>query len=149
MITDSPRLTATLDNDLIGFLTAVDESGQPQTSPVWFIRDGDDIVVYNKPETPRLSSIAANPSVSFNLRGDRRARGAVTLEGTARSKEDLPPAKDFPGYVAKYGREIERLGWTPDSFSGDYRAALRIVVTRVRSWGLEAFDRSRSGGGAG
>ena len=140
MITDSPRLTAALDNDLIGFLTAVDGSGQPQTSPVWFIRDGNDIVVYNKPDTPRLSSIATNPSVSFNLRGDRRARGAVTLEGTARREDYLQPAKDFPGYVAKYGGEIERLGWTPDSFSGDYSVALRIVVTRARSWGLEAVD---------
>lgn len=140
MITDSPRLTAALDNDLIGFLTAVDGSGQPQTSPVWFIRDGNDIVVYSKPDTPRLSSIATNASVSFNLRGDRRARGAVTLEGTARREDDLPPAKDFPGYVAKYGREIERLGWTPGSFSDDYSVALRIVVTRARSWGLDALD---------
>ncbi len=140
MLSDNPRLAAILDNDLIGFLTAVDDSGQPQTAPVWFVRDGENLIVYNRPDTPRLDSIAANSRVSFNLRGDRRARGAVTIEGTASVETRLGPAKNFPGYVEKYGGEIERLGWTPDSFSSDYSTPLKLVVTRVRSWGLDALD---------
>ena len=135
MLSESPDLIKLLDDDLIGFLTAVNAEGQPQTSPVWFIRDGDDIVVYNRRDAPRLSSVAVNPNVAFNLRGDRRANGVVTIEGVA-STESLPPAKDFPGYLKKYASEIERFGWTPDSFSADYRAALRIEVSRVRYRGL-------------
>lgn len=140
MLTDNPLLAKILDNDLIGFVTAVDESGQPQTSPVWFVRDGEDIIIYNQPETPRFKSIAVNPKVAFNLRGDRRARGAVIVEGTATKEETLPPAIDFPGYLDKYAREIGRLGWTSESFSADYSTGLRLVVTRVRTWGLEALD---------
>jgi PPOX class probable F420-dependent enzyme len=140
MLTDKPRLAAILDNDLIGFITAVNRDGQPQSSPVWFVRDGDDIVIYNRPDTPRLDSIAANPKIAFNLRGDRRATGLVTMEGTAAKDEGLPPAKDFPGYLDKYAREIELLGWTPESMSSDYSTGLRVVVTRVRSWGLDALD---------
>jgi len=139
MLTNDTQLVSALDQDLIGFVTAVDDSGQPQTAPVWFIRDGEDIVVYNRPDTPRLDSIAANPKVSFSLRGDRRARGAAVMEGTAVVEPDLGPAKEFPGYVDKYGREIERLGWTADTFSSDYSTAVRITVTRVRSWGLDAL----------
>jgi len=135
MITDSPRLTALLDDDVVGFLTHVNEEGQPQTSPVWFLRVEDEIVVYNKPGTPRLDAIDANPKVAFNLRGDRRADAVVTLEGEAR-RADLPPATELPGYIAKYAQDIERLGWTPDSFASDYRDALSITVTRVRAWGL-------------
>lgn len=140
MLTNVPRLTEIFDNDLIGFLTAVNEAGQPQTSPVWFITDGEDIIVYNQPDTARFTSIATNPKVSFNLRGDRRAIGAVTIEGTASIEENLPAAMDFPGYLDKYAREIERLGWTPETFSDDYSTGLRIVVTRVRTWGLEALE---------
>jgi len=139
MVTDQPTLAKILDHDLIGLLTAVDGEGQPQTSPVWFVRDGEDIVVYNKPDTPRLGSIAANPKVSLSLRGDRRGRGAVLIEGIATSEPDLPPAQDFPGYVDKYGREIDRLGWTPESFSSDYSAGIRITPTRTRAWGLDAL----------
>ncbi|MGB8361828.1 MAG: pyridoxamine 5'-phosphate oxidase family protein, partial [Acidimicrobiia bacterium] len=124
-LNDSERLRQTLDREIIGFLTAVNVEGQPQASPVWFLRDGDDIIVYNKRATPRLASVAANPKVSFNLRGDRRASGAVLIEGEARVEPDLPPAKDLPGYVDKYGGEIERLGWTPQSFSDDYSVGMR------------------------
>lgn len=140
MLTDNTVLAKALDNDLIGFITAVDESGQPQTSPVWFVRDGEDIIIYNQPETARFNSIAANPKVAFNLRGDRRARGAVIVEGVATKEETLPPPIDFPGYLDKYAREIERLGWTPESFSADYSTGLRLEVTRVRAWGLDALD---------
>jgi PPOX class probable F420-dependent enzyme len=141
MVTDPPTVASILDHDLIGFLTAVDRGGQPQTAPVWFVRDGDDIVVYNKPDTPRLDSIAANPKIALNLRGDGRATGAVLIEGIATRDADIPPAKDFPGYVDKYAREIERLGWTPESFSSDYSAGIRILVTRTRAWGLDALGR--------
>ncbi|MGD2061662.1 MAG: pyridoxamine 5'-phosphate oxidase family protein [Acidimicrobiia bacterium] len=135
MLTESTELIRVLDEELIGFLTAVDMTGQPQSSPVWFLRDGDDIVVYNRPDTPRLDSVAVNPKVAFNLRGDRRAYGMVSIEGVAR-EQDLPPAMEFPGYIDKYGREIESLGWTPESFSADYRRGIRIEVTRVRYSGL-------------
>lgn len=141
MLSTEPRLIAILDGELIGFLTAVDPGGQPQTAPVWFVTDGDDLVVYNKPDTPRLVSIRANPRVAFSLRGDRRATGAVLIEGTAVAQPDFPEASEFPGYVEKYGREIERLGWTPESFSADYSFGMRIGVTRVRAWGLDALDR--------
>ena len=135
MLTDSPRLVAVLDDEVIGFLTHVNEEGQPQTSPVWFLRVDDEIVVYNKPDTARLDAIDANPKVAFNLRGDRRADAVVTMEGMARRSE-LSPATELPGYLDKYARDIERLGWTPESFSADYRSAITITITRVRSWGL-------------
>lgn len=140
MLSDKPGLAEALDRDLIGFLTAVNRSGQPQTSPIWYLRVSDDIVVYNRPKSPRFASIASNPKVAFNLRGDLRARGGVSLEGTAAREDDLPAAKDLPGYVEKYGREIERLGWTPESFAADYSVGLRIVVTRVRAFGLEELS---------
>lgn len=136
MLTETPGLTEALDTDLVGFLTAVDESGQPQTSPVWFLREGDDILVFNKPTSQRLASIAVNPKVAFNLRADLRARATVSIEGNA-LVDALPDASDIPRYVEKYGREIERLKWTPASFSSDYSVGIRIVVTRVRAWGLK------------
>ena len=136
MLTSTKGLTEALDNDLIGFLTAVTETGQPQTSPVWFMRDEEDIVVYNRPVARRLRSIENNPKVAFTLRADPHGSSALTLEGTAAVETSLPPAKDFPGYVDKYGDDIASLGWTPESFSSDYSVGLRMTVTRVRSWGL-------------
>jgi PPOX class probable F420-dependent enzyme len=138
MLTDNAKAAVILDRDLIGFLTAVNEKGQPQTAPVWFLRDDDDLVVYNRPTSPRLTSLASNPMVSFCVRGDIRAAGALILEGRA-TVGGLPPAVDLPAYVAKYEREIERLGWTPETFSDMYSEGARITVTRVWAWGLDAL----------
>lgn len=140
MLSESPRILSILDRELIGFLTAVDLEGQPQTAPVWYVRDGDDIVVYNLPTTPRLDSIEVNPRVSFNVRGDRRGVGALLLEAVA-TVDELGPASEFPGYLQKYEREIEFIGMTPETFSESYSVALRLVVTRVRSWGLDKLDK--------
>ena len=137
MISQHKGLTEALDDDLIGFLAAVNDKGQPQTSPVWFIRDGEDLVVYNRPDALRLKSIAGNPRVAFNLRADRRGSSGVTLEADAAIDDSLPPATEFPGYLEKYAADIERLGWTPESFSTDYPTAIRLKVTRVRAWGID------------
>lgn len=140
MLSEKPQILSILDRELIGFLTAVNGDGQPQTAPVWFVRDGDDLMVYNLPTTPRLGSVEVNPRVSFNVRGDIRGVGALLIEATA-SVDEPGPASEFPGYLEKYEREIELLGMTPETFSEAYSIALRLVVTRVRSWGLDKLDK--------
>jgi PPOX class probable F420-dependent enzyme len=140
MLTSKTGLAEALDSAIIGFLTAVNGRGQPQTSPVWYIRDGEELVVYNRPTAARLRSIVDNNRVAFNLRADRRASSAISLEGTAVVDSDLSPAVDFPGYVARYGTSIADNGWTPESFSNDYSVGLRIKVTRVRNWGVEKLN---------
>ena len=136
MLSDTPGLSDLLERELIAFLTAVNADGQPQTSPVWFVRDGEDLIVYNKPGSPRFAAIAAHPKVAFNLRGDVHGHAVITLEGEAVAV-DLPPAIDWPGYLEKYREDIEDLGWTPEEFALDYRDGIRIRVTRVRAHGLD------------
>ena len=145
MLTSETGLAKALDSAIIGFLTAVSGRGQPQTSPVWYIRDGEDLVVYNRPTAARLRSIANNDRVAFTLRADRGAKSGISLEGTAVVDSSLPPAVDFPGYVDRYGGEIADLGWTPESFSTDYSVGLRITVTRVRNWGVEKLNANEVG----
>ena len=145
MLTSDTGLAKALDSAIIGFLTAVNHRGQPQTSPVWYIRDGEDLVVYNRPTAARLQSIANNNRVAFTLRADRGAKSGISLEGTAVVDSSLPPAVDFPGYVDRYAGEIADLGWTPESFSTDYPVGLRITVTRVRNWGVEKLNAAEVG----
>lgn len=137
MLTDRPEVCAALDKAVIFHLTAVSGSGQPQTTPVWFLRDGDDIVVYNRPTSPRLSSLKGNDRVSAVLRGDTEASGALIIEGKARVDEALPAADDWPEYLAKYEDLIGGLGWTPSQFAGMYSVGIRIIPTRVRAWGMD------------
>jgi PPOX class probable F420-dependent enzyme len=132
MLTSDPKLAAELDRDLIGLLTTVNANGQPQTSPIWFLREGEDVVIYSEPSTGKLRNIAANPRVALALRGDEEGDTVYTLQGAASVDTSLVPADRDPAYLAKYRGQIERLGWTPAVFATRYSVGIRIVVDRVR-----------------
>jgi PPOX class probable F420-dependent enzyme len=136
MLSSTEGLLQLLDKELVAFLTAVNENGQPQTSPVWFQRDGEDIVVYSRPDARRLRSIETNARVALTLRADRQGHALVSLEGTAAMENHLPRAEELPGYEEKYADEIIDLGWTPGSFSDEYSVGIRITVTKVRASGI-------------
>jgi PPOX class probable F420-dependent enzyme len=145
MLSGPSRLIETLDAALIGLLTTVNRDGQPQTSPVWFHRSGDDVIVYSRPNTPKLENVAVNPLVGLSLRGDRQGHAGVSLEGSAVIDVATPRSNKLAGYVGKYAEEISDLGWTPESFADDYSVCLRISVTKVRSFGLSKWDETAAG----
>ena len=82
--------------------------------------------MHSAPDATLLGNLRKNSLVSLDLRSDELGERIVTLEGTA--------AVDSPSYRVKYGPEIQRLEMTPASFSRDFSIAVRIDVTRVRSW---------------
>lgn len=105
-----------LSTALIGWLTTVSPAGRPQPSPVWFLWQGGDILVYSLADTARIRNIAANPLVSLNLDGD------------------APSAAEVPEYLAKYAERFATYGWTPEWFAARYPVAIRIRPTRLRAW---------------
>ncbi len=125
------RATRRLREDLLGWLTTVSPRGAPQPVPVWFLWDGTSVLVYSKPDTPKLRNIAANPNVSLNLDGNGQGGDIVVLQGQARVSDD-PPADAVPDYVEKYAGLIARNSWTPASFAADYSVPLRLDPTRIR-----------------
>lgn len=133
MFDEQPRAWQRLIDEPIIWMTTVTAAGQPQTSPVWFLLDGDEVLVYSA-RSRRLTNIAANPRVALNLDGNGRGGDIVTVEGTARLVRDEPPASTNPAYVAKYVAFMARNGWTPAQFSDLYPVAVRIRLDRGRAW---------------
>ena len=129
-----PEVAQELDNELVGWFTTVSPSGRPQTSAVWFLRVGDDLLIYSQAKTKKLDNVAGNPRVAFNLRGDPEGDRIVTIEATASIDRSPTPAHEVPAYLAKYEGEIRRLGWTPPEFAADYSVQIRLVIDRIRSW---------------
>jgi PPOX class probable F420-dependent enzyme len=134
MLENRPELAGRLDEDLVGWLTTVTPSGQPQSSVVWFLRDGDDLLIYSKPDATKLTNIASGPQVAFNLRGDLEGDMGATFEATAILVDHPTPPHEDPAYLAKYRAQIERLGWTPEEFASEYSALIRLSLDRIRAW---------------
>ena len=128
------RAIARLTDEKIIWLTTVRSHGQPQTSPVWFLYENGEFLIYSLPGTARTANLTANPRVSLNLDGNGEGGDIVTIEGIARIDGDAPPSDEMPAYQEKYAGYIARNGWTPESFAADYPIAIRITPKRSRNW---------------
>jgi PPOX class probable F420-dependent enzyme len=91
-----PHIAGQLDEELVGWFTTVSPSGQPQSSAVWFLRDGDSLLMYSSDKATRLANIDENPRVAFNLRADARGDVIVTLEGVAGRDPAASPPGEHP-----------------------------------------------------
>ena len=121
-----------LARDVVIWLTTVRSDGQPQTSPVWFVWDGQSFLIYSIPRSQKVPNIMANPRVSLNLDGDGRGGGIVTIEGEARIDDGAPKAHEVETYAGKYRQLIKEMGAEPEPFAKEYSTAIRVTPTRRR-----------------
>jgi PPOX class probable F420-dependent enzyme len=101
---------------------------------VWFLRQGNELLIYSLPDTARVENVRSNPRVALNLDGNGLGGAIVTIEGRARVADELPAASAVPEYVDKYLKFMERNGWTPEVFSSRYSTPILITMQRGRSW---------------
>ncbi len=73
-----------LESTTLGHLATIDPNGRPQVNPVWFIWDGNLVLLSIKAETSKYRNMRANPNVAMSFldltRSDRyvEIRGSVT-----------------------------------------------------------------------
>ncbi len=133
MFEERPEIQSRLDSESIAWMTTVDPSGQPQTSPVGFLAQGEVIVVYSRAKTPRTRNIEANPRVCLNLSTPMGGE-VVIVEGTAEIISDGVPVNEDPEYMAKFAAAMEYLGTTPEAFAADYPVRIHIRPANLRAW---------------
>ena len=126
------RTLERLGTELIGWLTTTNPDGQPQSSPIWFLWAGDEILIYSGKRAPRNGNVADRPLVSFNLNTDAGGGDVATMEGEARIDAAYASADRNPAYVAKYQALLDDYGWTPEYFAGEYPVAILVRPTRWR-----------------
>lgn len=124
---------ARLQYDRVAWMTTVREDGTPQTSPVWFLWDGEAFLVYSL-DSARVRNIEASPRVSLNLDGNGLGGDIVVVEGTAGIDQTLPSAAENDAYLEKYRPVMDDYGWTPEWFAGRYSVPIMITPTKYRYW---------------
>src|SRR5690242_11039871 len=128
------RADERLRQDVVVWLTTVGAGGQPQSTPVWFLWDGDSFLIYSQPSARKVDNIRRQPQVSLHLNSDPEADQAVVFEAAARLADDEPPADQQPDYLEKYRDGIAGIDMTPESFAADYAQPIRAIPTRARAW---------------
>jgi PPOX class probable F420-dependent enzyme len=128
------RAAERLRAEPVAWLTTVRADGQAQSTPVWFLWDGDTFLLYSQPGAQKVRNVAANPKVSLHLSDDGSGGDIVTFEGEAAVEPDTPRADRVDAYLTKYEAAIIALGYEPGPFARTYSTPIRVRPTRARVW---------------
>src|SRR3954447_920587 len=128
------RVARRLQHEPIAWLTTVRGDDTPQPSPIWFLWDGETILIYSQPDKQKLRNIAEHPVVALNLNSDPSGGDIVIITGEAAIVDDEPPADKVPAYLEKYHDRIADIGMTPETFAQGYSVAVRVTPKRVRGF---------------
>ena len=121
------RVRRRLRDDLLVWLTTVDDDGTPQPNPVWFLWEGATCLVYNTAGARRLRHIRSRPAVSLHF--DHGGRDTVVIAGRATIPPDQPPADRVPAFLARY-QHLMTMGI--EQWARHFAVPLRIELVRTR-----------------
>jgi len=120
-----------LRDNVIVWLNTVRPDGLPHAIAVWFLWDGESILIFSKPNNQKIRNLRQNPHVLLAIDDTKQGEDPITIEGTATLLEPGTVDITLAAYVEKYGKGIKQIGFTPESMAAAYSQAIRIVPTRV------------------
>jgi len=115
------------------WLATVAGDASPSVRPLWFVWEGDSILLYSQPGTAKIRHIERNPSVCLHLDPDDWGEDVVVVTGVARLAPERPPP-DQGEYARKYAAGFEHLGMTPAEYAADYSVPIVVDVRRVLTY---------------
>ena len=121
-----------LARERVAWLTTVRSDGTPWPNPVWFLPDGETVLVYSLRGSAKNRHLARNSRVTLHFNGEGWNRDIAVFDGNAEVDESVPPADENDAYLAKYRDDIPRIGMTPEEYAGRYSIALRVTLTALR-----------------
>lgn len=124
-----------LRKERVAWLTTTSTDGTPQPHAVWFVWDGETVLMYSIPDQAKLKNIARSPRVSINLDSAKQGDSIVIVTGTAVVDPNAPPLNKNRDYIGKYRAEIARLGLgTAAKMAKEYSVAVRIRPEKLRGF---------------
>ena len=129
-----------LHDELLLWLTTVDENGVPHSLPLGFLWDDAraTFLIYSMAEADRdhMRHIRQNPRVGLHLPFDMSGGDLIVLTGEASISADDPPSDQIPAWVEKYQALFAQMGMTMRQAAETAPVALRIrpLTMIVSSW---------------
>jgi PPOX class probable F420-dependent enzyme len=129
---EDQHISERLRDDLIVWLTTVRPDGRPHMAAVWFLWEGDTIVIFSQPNQ-KIRNLRANPSVALALDDTKTGGDAITIEGQAELLPAGAVTPELPDYAAKYAAQLAEMQWDAAAMAQSYSQAIRIMPTRFRT----------------
>jgi PPOX class probable F420-dependent enzyme len=120
-----------LHTNQVTWLVSVRPDGRPHAVAVWFLWDGDTILIFSRPNNQKIRNIQANPNVLLAIDNTDEGDDPITIEGTATLLAIGDVDTSLAAYLEKYGEGIKEIGLTPEQMAAQYSQAIRIRPTRA------------------
>ncbi len=128
------RVERRLRGEDVIWLTTTGRDGTPQPNPVWFLWDGESILIYSQPEAYKVRNIRHNARVALHFDAGESGEDVVVFTGSAELDESLPQAHQNHAYLEKYIQGIADIEMTPESMGSQYSMPIRVVPDKVRGF---------------
>jgi PPOX class probable F420-dependent enzyme len=132
-------------------LATVDDDGFPRIVPIWFIRQGDDIVFTPRGPSAFLANIRRDPRVGLSIDEDPLPYRKLTVRGNARIVHDVGHDDDWRDLyrsIAKRYVPSDAADAYVDATIDQPRALLAVSLTgdsRVSTWRMPIGDEDGTG----
>jgi len=115
-----------LQSTTFGHLATVDEQGRPNVNPVWFLWDGEYILLSVRPVTKKYKNLRNDPHIAISMLDPENPYHYVEIRGEVVNWE-LYTTLDFVNLLAQK--------YTGANYTRGYVGEERYKVTiRVNSW---------------
>lgn len=119
------RARALLQEPFIVRVTTMTPADYPHTVPVWFILDGETLVVFTERSTQKVRNVLTNPKGNIAIGGDPVGSPCYLIEGDFTIEED--PGKSWTKKITYHYEPDERA----DKWLADWED-LDFVILRLR-----------------
>jgi hypothetical protein len=77
-----------MEQPLLARISVIDDRGYPHTVPIWFVRDGDDLVFFSSRSARKIGFAQANFKGAVSIGGDPYGSEGYLLKGEFAIEED-------------------------------------------------------------
>jgi len=124
-MTISPDARAFLATPRFATIATVGPDGAPHQAVIWYMLDGDDLIINSRPERRWPRNLAADPRISMAIHELEQPEHWFGLKGRAELLHDGAEATaDIQALARRYGAD-------PGKYAGQDRVSYRIRVERV------------------
>lgn len=131
------------DSIQLSRMATVDEGGHPYVQPMWFLRDGDRLLVSPREQSRWLAHIRNDPRVCLSIDEQTLPHRKVTIRGVATIEQEIGTDAEW---LETYRRIVHKY-WDPQP-GNDYiestKHLSRALVSIPYAYGAEGVTNWRS-----
>lgn len=125
----SDQLRDLLTQPVIARFSTIRSDGYPHTVPVWFLLEGDELLVFALSETRKVKNALVNPKGCFSIGGDPPSSPGYLIDGDLTVEDDpdhVIAARITYHYESPEEAKADLEAWRDETFS-----VLRLKPKRV------------------